>query len=304
MNEVTPLKKQRRVRPWIAAMLTFIGWGLGAYYAGKAKLAVGLAISQILFGFIFGLGVFLLIFHNALPPAFLPAPDSITYFDGVVLLVGIPIAIFVFIKVSGVKHATNRGIPGLLGYAALWTAPIIASVAIALTVRTYIVQPFHIPSGAMQPTIAVNDYVLVDKMRFRDKSIAPARGELVVFKNQRDGNLNYIFRIIGMPGDVIMIQDGEISINGEKISREFESTNLDGSKTFRETLDNGTSYLTIDHGAGPLDNVGPYEIPSGHYFFMGDNRDRAQDSRVISRVGYIPREHLLGPVTKITRSKE
>lgn len=304
MSEAASSKKQRHVRPWIAAALTLIGWGLGAYYAGKTKLAIGLACFQIVFGFTFGIGLFLLVFLDALPSAFLPAPNSITYFDGITWLIGIPVAIFVLLKVSGAKSAPNRGLAGLFGYIGIWALPIIIAVAIALTVRTYIVQPFHMPSGAMLPAISVNSYALVDKMRFRDRSVNPDRGDIVVFKNPKDGNNDYIYRIIGMPGDAIMVEDGEVSINGEKISREFVSTNMDGSKNFREKLDNGTSYLTIDHGAGPLDNVGPYKVPPAHYFFMGDNRDRAQDSRVIFAVGYVSRDDLRGPVVKIIQNKE
>ena len=304
MSEGAPSEKQRRVRPWIAAMLTFIGWGLGAYYSGKTKLAIKLAVLNIVFAILFGFALFSALFLDVLPPILFPAPGSITYLDGVVSLAAIPVAIFVFTRVSGVRHATSRGIAGLFGYLAIWALPVLVSAGLVLTARTFIVQPFHMPSGSMRPTIEVNDFFVVDKMRFRDRSVNPDRGDLVVFRNPKDGNKDYISRIIGMPGDVVTIDNGEVSINGKMISRQFDSLNSDRSANFRETLDNGTSYLTIDHGEGPLDNVGPYKVPPAHYFFMGDNRDRAQDSRVLSAVGYISRDDLRGPVIKIIQNKE
>lgn len=304
MTEDTSSEKSRRVRPWIAPLLTFLGWGLGAYYSGKTNLAVRLCILQFTVGLFLG-GIFLLlILNDAIPVSFLPAPNAITYFDAAIWLVSFLVAIFVFTQVSKTKSAPNRGLSGLLGYIGLWAFPVVVSVALMLTVRSYLIHPFHIPSGSMQPTIAVNDYVLIDKMRFRDKASTPERGEIIVFKNQKHGNRAYVSRVIGLPGEEIVIQDGEVFINGEKIPRQFQSTNLDGSASYLETLDNGTTYLTFDYGAGPLDNVGPYTVPPGHYFFMSDNRDRSQDSRVISRVGYISREHLVGPVMKIVHDKE
>ena len=294
----------RRVRPWIAALLTFVGWGLGAYYSGKTGMAVWLSIFQFVSGLLFGTAIPLLAFRFSIPPALIPNPDSITYVDGITMLASVLAALFVLVKVWPIRQATNRGLAGLPGYAALWAAPTLAVIGIALAVRTFIVQPFHIPSSAMQPTVSASDYVLVDKVQFLDKSAAPVRGEIIVFKNQRHNNAAYISRVIGMPGDIVMIVGGEVSINGEKISRQRESFNKDGSMTYRETLDNGTSYLTIDHGPGPLDNVGPYEVPKGHYFFISDNRDRAQDSRVTSMIGYVPHEHLLGPVMKIIPSQD
>ena len=299
MTDVAQSETLRRVRPWIAALLTFLGWGLGAYYAGKPKLAVLLSVFHFFSGLLLGLGIIFLALEAIIPPALLPAPTSIGYFDGVIWLISLPVAIFVLAKVWTIRQTRNRGFAGLFGYVALWGLPIIAAVAVALPVRAYVAQPFHIPSGSMRPSVPVNAYVVVDKMRFRDQSAAPARGEIIVFKNQQYNNIPYVSRLIGLPGDVIMIEQGEISINGEKVTRRREASNPDGGATYQETLDNGTSYLTIDHGIGPLDNIGPYEVPEGHYFFMSDNRDRAQDSRVISMVGYVPREHLLGPVTRI-----
>lgn len=304
MSKVTQSDNLRRVRPWLTFLLTFLGWGLGAYYSGKTRLAVQLSIFQFLASLLLVSVLLWLIFYELLSPTFLPNPNSFTFFDATFLFISLPIAIFVFTRASSIKNATNRGLTGLFGYAGLWALPMIASAAVTLIISTYFVQPLHIPSGSMQPTIAVNDYVFVDKRRFRDQSINPNRGDIVIFKNKKDRNLDYVSRIIGMPEDVVTIQYGEVAINGEKIPRQLDSTNIDGSKKYLETLGNGTTYMTFDHGIGPLDNVGPYNVPPGHYFFISDNRDRAQDSRVTSMVGYIAREDLRGPVIKIIRNKE
>jgi signal peptidase I len=137
-------------------------------------------------------------------------------------------------------------------------------------------------------------------------SAEPKRGDIVVFKLPRDPSTDYIKRVVGLPGDRIQMIDGALYINGTAVKRErvddFVSTNGFGNTVrvarYRETLPNGVSYLTLDLTAnGMEDNTQIFEVPPGHYFMMGDNRDNSTDSRVAPTsggVGYVPFENLVG----------
>ncbi len=134
----------------------------------------------------------------------------------------------------------------------------------------------------------------------------PKRGDVAVFKLPRDNQTDYIKRIMGLPGDVIEVKGGVVFINGIEVKRErvddFVEVDDDGTQRrtprYRETLPEGRSYLVLDaQQNGQYDNVGPYRVPEGHYFMMGDNRDNSTDSREQSPrygVGYVPFENLVG----------
>ena len=196
------------------------------------------------------------------------------------------------------------------------------AVAIALVLRIVIFQPFNIPSGSMKPTLEVGDFLFVSKPTYGYSraslvypltrinmqgrilsSHGPNRGEIVVFKARKDGNKDYIKRVIGMPGDRIDMIKGVLHINGEPVKKEFIGmfdTDCDHYRhtqapRYRETLPNGVSYVVQEcHGnEGNLDMVGPYLVPEGHYFMMGDNRDQSQDSRT-TQVLYVPLDDIVG----------
>ena len=200
------------------------------------------------------------------------------------------------------------------------------AVAIALVLRIVIFQPFNIPSGSMKPNLLVGDFLVVSKPTFgysraslvypltrlpvegRIFAGEPKRGDIVVFKNRKDGNKDYIKRVIGLPGDQIQVAQGHLFINGEPVQKEFvglAEVTCDRrpaqAPTYRETLDNGVSYLVQEcHGDnGHLDNVGPYQVPAGHYFMMGDNRDQSQDSRVTAQVGYVALDDVVGRAERL-----
>ena len=202
------------------------------------------------------------------------------------------------------------------------------AVAIALVLRIVIFQPFNIPSGSMKPTLEVGDFLVVSKPTYGYSRASlvypltrvnvhgrvlsgrgPSRGEIVVFKDRKDGNKDYIKRVIGLPGDEIRMILGVLHINGEPVKKEFigmADTDCDHYKhteapRYRETLPEGVSYVVQEcYGEdGPLDNVGPYRVPLGHYFMMGDNRDQSQDSRVESQVGYVSADDIVGRAERI-----
>jgi signal peptidase I len=171
-------------------------------------------------------------------------------------------------------------------------------VAIALTVRTFLYQPFNNPSTSNEPSIMRGDYVLVSKLAYRNDD--PQRGDIAVFKLTSDTSISYMKRIIGIPGDRIQMKGGVVYLNDQALKQ--EPVTLDpifayepGVSFYRETLPNGRSYVisnTVDDG--PVDNTDVYVVPEGHYFAMGDNRDKSQDSRYLEPLGYIPQANFVG----------
>jgi signal peptidase I len=196
---------------------------------------------------------------------------------------------------------------------------IFQALLLAVVVRTFLFQPFTIPSGSMFPNLLVGDYLFVSKYSYgysrysfpfgpdlfsgRIWSGEPQRGDIIVFKFPPNPQLDYVKRLIGLPGDKIQMVDGILNVNGTPVKREENGTwsPEDGGRAipvFRETLPNGVSYDTLDAFPNTEgDNTAVFEVPQGHYFFMGDNRDNSLDSRF--DVGFVPAENLVGPAQVI-----
>jgi signal peptidase I len=210
---------------------------------------------------------------------------------------------------------------------------IIQALLIALVVRTVLFQPFNIPSGSLIPTLLIGDYLFVSKYSYgyskhslpfspdifsgRIMATPPKRGDIAVFKLPRDGSTDYIKRVIGLPGDKVQMINGRLAINGEVVPREaapaIRTRDAFGRETeaptWRETLPGGTSHLIIerDGDRGFYDNTQVFEVPAGHYFMMGDNRDNSTDSRVSGAdggVGFVPFENFVGRAEVIFFSVE
>ncbi|WP_306119768.1 MULTISPECIES: signal peptidase I [unclassified Roseitalea] len=194
---------------------------------------------------------------------------------------------------------------------------IIQALILALIIRTLLFQPFSIPSGSMRPTLLEGDYLFVSKYAYgysrhsipfspdifsgRIWSGTPERGDVVVFKLPSNPRLDYIKRVIGLPGDRVQMRDGALFINGEPVEREAIGTIDDADITernspvrvYRETLPNGVSYRTLDLDQGTIgDDTREFVVPPDHYFMLGDNRDNSADSRF--SVGFVPHENLVG----------
>ncbi len=201
---------------------------------------------------------------------------------------------------------------------------IVEALIIALVFRTFLYQPFSIPTASMQSTMMIGDYFVASKFTWgygpysfpfpipglnqRIFGRDPNRGDVAVFRpvpQQED----YIKRVIGLPGDTIEMREGRLYINGTMVEREEIGRGVDRNDSgqevpvilYRETLPPSvaggepvTHVIQEISDNAPLDNAGPFVVPAGHFFMMGDNRDRSADSRVLSAVGYVPAANLIG----------
>jgi len=197
---------------------------------------------------------------------------------------------------------------------------IVYALLIALVIRTFLFQPFNIPSGSMENTLLIGDYLFVEKYAYgysrysfpwglgglgdawqgRIFGSMPKRGDVVVFKLPRDPSIDYIKRVIGLPGDRIQMINDRLYINDKIVPEKRVSDYveiIDGYKhhvpRYQEILPGGKVHYILDRDpAGPADNTDVYVVPAGHYFMMGDNRDNSDDSR--GGVGYVPAQNLVG----------
>jgi signal peptidase I len=211
------------------------------------------------------------------------------------------------IPVVGIFHAlrinkANSTGPSYSRWYIALILPVAIWLAIAFSIRTFFLQPFNIPSASNIPSYIVGDYVFVSKTAYTNGG-QPQMGDTAVFKYPYDPSIDYIKRIVGGPGDKIQMINGVLTINGTPVKMEEVQiapalVGEDGpKKMFRETLPNGRSYVIGDMGETPQDNTEVYTVPEGHYFTLGDNRDNSQDSRFLDKVGYVPRENFVGPVS-------
>jgi signal peptidase I len=191
---------------------------------------------------------------------------------------------------------------------------LILPLLIAILIRAFLFQPFNTPSNSMAPTLLLGDYFFVSKYAyFYGHSSGPARGDVVVFHLPKDGS-DYVKRAVGLPGDRIQMKQGVLFINDVAVPRQpladFTGADPCGGegaakvKRWRETLPNGASYETLDCvDNGFYDDTNVFTVPAGHFFTLGDNRDNSTDSRVLSSVGYVPFENLVGRVGMIFFSR-
>ncbi|MDD2761902.1 MAG: signal peptidase I [Methylomonas sp.] len=180
-------------------------------------------------------------------------------------------------------------------------------VLIVLLLRSFLVEPFRIPSGSMMPTLLIGDFILVNKFSYgvrlpvvNNKIIdmgEPARGDIVVFRFPKQPTVDYIKRVIGVPGDRIAYFDKKLYVNGQPIKQaslgRYQGVGQGGSMTGAEHLEEdltGVKHsILISHGVPTVEDV--FVVPKGQYFVMGDNRDNSNDSRYW---GMVPEANLVG----------
>ena len=207
-----------------------------------------------------------------------------------------------------------------------------------VVLRSFIVSPFNIPSESMLPRLLNGDYLFATKWSYgyskyslpfsvplipgRILARQPARGDIVIFKAPPGNDIDYIKRVIGLPGDEVQVRHGQVWLNGKPVPRakmaDFvlpltpnthcyapEFAGVDGAgkavcryPQYRETLPNGKSYNVLDLGMTPQDDTGVFIVPEGHMFLMGDNRDNSLDSRFPAveggGIGIVPQDNLVG----------
>ncbi|CAJ0716130.1 Signal peptidase I [Ralstonia edaphis] len=203
-----------------------------------------------------------------------------------------------------------------------YTASFFPVIAAVFLLRSFVIEPFKIPSGSMIPTLQIGDFILVNKYTYGirlpivNKKIVelnqPQRGDVMVFRYPKDESMDYIKRVIGVPGDVVKYDNKRLTVNGQLATYAPQSDYLDGerltySKQYQETLGNVTHNILNDadrpaYVSGPDDfpfrenctyNQTGFtcKVPAGHYFMMGDNRDNSADSRYW---GFVPDKNIVG----------
>jgi len=184
-----------------------------------------------------------------------------------------------------------------------------------LVFRSFLFEPFKIPSSSMVPTLLIGDFIVVNKFAYglrlpvlNNRFIAvgePERGDVIVFRYPVDGQTNYIKRVVGLPGDSITYRGKVLYVNGEPMIQESDglwvgegiNRNRPGTRMLRqiENLDD-TEHSILINATSPQRRSQSWIVPEGHYFVMGDNRDMSQDSR---SWGFVPEENLVGRASRI-----
>ncbi len=225
--------------------------------------------------------------------------------------------------------ADTRTTQGGHAAAVLWenVKTIVYALLIAFAVRTFVFEPFNIPSGSMIPTLLVGDYVFTTKYSYGYSRFsfpfapplfsgrlffhAPHRGDVAVFRETKDTSTDYIKRVVGLPGDTIQMREGQLYLNGQLVPRDdlgdYEAVDEHGvqleGRRYRELLPRRDG-RTVRHqilketSEGPQNDTPVYTVPPGDFFAMGDNRDDSADSRFQGPdpddLGYVPMENLVG----------
>jgi len=175
-----------------------------------------------------------------------------------------------------------------------WITELIVIVMIVLLIRAFVAQAYNIPSGSMKPTLLVGDFILVNKLVYRFSE--PKRGDIVVFKYPIDPNIDFIKRIIALPGEEVEVRNNQVFINGKPLPLiEVGRGEENGVRKviYEEVLPEGIKHKVQFYEDFPFSkrDFGPVVVPPNHYFVMGDNRDNSEDSRYW---GFLPRENIVG----------
>lgn len=198
------------------------------------------------------------------------------------------------------------------------------AIILAVVIRTFAFEPFHIPSGSMIPTLLIGDYLFIKKWTYGFSRFSlpfgwfipyfqgrildftqPEVGDIIIFRAPTEENQDFVKRLIGKPGDRIQMKNGVLYINDVEATLapmgDYTTVNDDDSALqageFIETLPNGVQHQIIKQiqfGYAPHDNTPVFIVPEGHYFMMGDNRDGSDDSRGQRKIGFIPYTHIIG----------
>ncbi|MDR3448431.1 MAG: signal peptidase I [Alphaproteobacteria bacterium] len=218
------------------------------------------------------------------------------------------------------KKKTDPTAPSTLDTGKETLRTILSALIIAMVIRTFAFEPFNIPSSSMVPTLLVGDYLFVSKFAYGYGAVGtfwgflpftervgghePQRGDVIVFKQTANPSVDFIKRLIGLPGDTIQMRQGILYINGVPVDRDRLADPVpqpdgkapENATDYLEHLPEGPTHIIRKLGDdNPLDNTPVFTVPPHHYFFMGDNRDNSSDSRAPNGgVGYVPEANLVG----------
>lgn len=273
----------RRRYPWLAVALAVLIPAVAMLYVGRPLRAVvylGLTLLAPLVAFYLA--------KSGLWPA------GLSWVPFVLL---VPVACMIDGYRIARAHETNFTGPWFTTWQGL-TAVAAVFVVGTIAIRAFLLEPFRQPSGSMLPTLVEDDHFFLSKLAYRDA--LPQRGDVVVFRLPEAADVSYVKRVVGLPGDVVAYdQVGKrLTINGTQAPIEPLGDYADDPQYLlaRENLD-GVAHLVL-HYRGRQSRGGVYEVPDGHYFVMGDNRDNSRDSR-FEGVEFVPAEDILGRVTLV-----
>jgi signal peptidase I len=266
-------KKQSGVRRrwWVAGLFSYLVPGLGQVYNGEA-------LKGLFFNFLFttwGGVVFSFVFHALKRPVTgrSIAVIFILFFASFLAHLGILLeaALKAGKRPEGFQlKRTNR----VLVYVSVLITSLGVDYSISSAIREYILKPYRIPTGSMKPTLVPGDFLLSNQLFYADRN--PARGDVVIFKNPENERIDFIKRIVGMPGDTVEIRDGTVRIDGRALDEPYVKRESAGP--------------SADERKNPP-SFGPVIVPPDSYFVLGDNRDNSLDSR---KFGALPRRLIRG----------
>jgi signal peptidase I len=175
-----------------------------------------------------------------------------------------------------------------------WITELIVIVMIVLLIRAFVAQAYNIPSGSMKPTLLVGDFILVNKLVYRFSE--PRRGDIVVFKYPIEPKIDFIKRIVALPGEEVEVRNNQVFINGKPLPLiEVGRGEENGLRKviYEEVMPEGIKHKVQFYEDFPFSkrDFGPVVVPPNHYFVMGDNRDNSEDSRYW---GFLPKENVVG----------
>jgi signal peptidase I len=279
--------------PWVAVVLSFFSTGLGHIYSGRIVTGLVLFLVSLLFAPV------------AVLAAYLGASTRVLV---VLLASGLTVVgVYLFAVVDSFRAARksgehyqlrdyNRGIV----YALFLLVGVLYPVGVAQYLRASVFEAFLIPTASESPNFLPNDHVLVNKTTYQRR--APDRGDVVVFRSPKDRRLNWIKRVIGLPGDTVEVKGNEVILNGKKLERDrVPASSLpfpldEGSELFYE-LNAGRRYrIVLEPTEEKIADFPKQAVPEGYCFVLGDNRNRSLDSR---GVGLIPQAEVIGAVQYI-----
>jgi signal peptidase I len=206
------------------------------------------------------------------------------------------------------RKAAQHGVDGEVPILVEYVQSFFPVLFVVLVLRSFLFEPFRIPSGSMIPTLLIGDFILVNKFSYGVRlpvvhtkildTGAPERGDVAVFRYPQDPSLDYIKRVVGLPGDTVVYENRQFIVNGEPMPVSGNepyispvSETIVAGATLREEKLGDVTHEILEFNDEYPKRSGTFTVPEGHYFMVGDNRDHSNDSRFW---GFVPEENLVG----------